>query len=423
MTLVKDTEAATATLVAEAQQRQEPAWLIDQRVAALTALPQTGFLRVQRFDYRGWPVFSTPDLQWATTTTSTPVTSSSHFVQRGTVTLNVDLPADLAAQGVILTDLLTATREYPELVRPYLMQVVRASDNQLASYHLVYLNAGIFLYVPKNVVIDTPIEAQIIQDATQVAPLQTHVLVVAEANSEVAFTQHLTTQGDQAASVNQVVEIVAQENSHVRFASVDELGQNTTASFQRKANVAANAQVDWAIGLMNQGDTVGQCDTDLIGDGAQADAKVVAITSRQQREGINTKITNHGKRTVGNILQRGVLQGQSELIFNGIGDIIHGAAGSEAEQENRILMMDPGTHGDANPILLIDENDVLAGHAASVGQVDQRDLYYLMSRGLDKPTAERLVIRGFLSAVLSAIPSVNVRHQLIQTIERNLKND
>jgi ABC-type transport system involved in Fe-S cluster assembly, permease component len=85
-------------------------------------------------------------------------------------------------------------------------------------------------------------------------------------------------------------------------------------------------------------------------------------------------------------------------------------------------MMSSKAHGDANPILLIDENDVLAGHAASVGQVDQKQLYYLMSRGIDKKTAQRLVIRGFLGDVLVSIPSKTIREQLVQTIERKLEN-
>jgi len=85
-------------------------------------------------------------------------------------------------------------------------------------------------------------------------------------------------------------------------------------------------------------------------------------------------------------------------------------------------MMSSKAHGDANPILLIDENDVIAGHAASVGQVDPKQLYYLMSRGIDRKTAERLVIRGFLGDVLISIPSKKVRQELIQTIERKLEN-
>ena len=150
---------------------------------------------------------------------------------------------------------------------------------------------------------------------------------------------------------------------------------------------------------------------------------MIAITDGTARMGINNGVTNRGKHSVGNILQRGVLLGRSQLVFNGIGDIIHGASGAKAEQENRLLMMSNEARGNANPILLIDENDVLAGHAASVGQVDQQQLYYLMSRGIDRQQAQRLVIRGFLGVVLSAIPAKTVRQELITTIERKLTDE
>lgn len=111
---------------------------------------------------------------------------------------------------------------------------------------------------------------------------------------------------------------------------------------------------------------------------------------------------------------------RSELIFNGIGQIIHGAHGSKADQQNRVLIMSPQARGDANPILLIDENDVEAGHAASVGPVDPHQMYYLMSRGIPRPQAQRMVIRGFLGAVLSAIPSKDVQSKMVDILERKL---
>ena len=107
-------------------------------------------------------------------------------------------------------------------------------------------------------------------------------------------------------------------------------------------------------------------------------------------------MTNYGCNSIGNILQHGVILEKATLTFNGIGHIIKGAKGADAQQESRVLMLSDQARSDANPILLIDENDVTAGHAASIGQVDPEDMYYLMSRGLDKATAERLVVRGSL---------------------------
>src|SRR5699024_10432085 len=111
---------------------------------------------------------------------------------------------------------------------------------------------------------------------------------------------------------------------------------------------------------------------------------------------------------------------KSTSIFNAIGKIINGASGANAEQESRVLMLSEKARGDANPILLIDEDDVTAGHAASVGRVDPLQLYYLMSRGITQAEAERLIINGFLAPVVNQLPIESVRKQLSALVERKL---
>ena len=107
-------------------------------------------------------------------------------------------------------------------------------------------------------------------------------------------------------------------------------------------------------------------------------------------------------------------------IFNAIGKIENGATRANAVQESRVLMLSGDARGDANPILLIDEDDVTAGHAASVGRVDELQLYYLMSRGITKEEAERLIIHGFLEPVVSLLPIESVKKQLTHVIERKI---
>ena len=136
---------------------------------------------------------------------------------------------------------------------------------------------------------------------------------------------------------------------------------------------------------------------------------------------MDTRVTNYGCHTVGHILQHGVILERGTLTFNGVGHIVKGAKGADAQQESRVLMLSDKARSDANPILLIDENDVTAGHAASIGQVDPEDMYYLMSRGIDKETAERLVIRGFLGTVITEIPVKEVRDEMIAVLDSKLE--
>lgn len=380
-------------LVQFATNNQEPDWLVQKRRLAMDMIDKLPLPKVQRFDFHRWKML--PDVK------KIIPTSVAHNDQ------------------YVLTDIFKAAHEYPELMQKfYMKKVIKADENKFTAYHTAFLNNGMFLYVPKNTTVEKPIEVNFVQDSNQ--PLISHVLIVAEENSHFSFIQKMTSKGDNKTIANCIVEIVAQDNSEIKYAAVDELGENVTSYLSRRAYVGQNAYVDWSIGLMNSGNTVADFDTDLYGEGAHSEIKVVDITTGRQQQGVNTRVTNYGKHSIGHINQRGVIMDRSRLIFNGIGHIIKGASGSNAEQQNRVLMMSSKAHGDANPILLIDENDVLAGHAASVGQVDQKQLYYLMSRGIDKKTAQRMVIRGFLGDVLVSIPSKMIREQLIQTIERKL---
>ena len=206
----------------------------------------------------------------------------------------------------------------------------------------------------------------------------------------------------------------------MKFAAIDRLGNNITTYISRRGRLDNDASIDWALGVMNEGNVIADFDSDLIGNGSHAELKVVAASSGRQIQGIDTRVTNYGNNSIGHILQHGVILERGTLTFNGIGHIIKGAKGADAQQESRVLMLSDKARSDANPILLIDENEVTAGHAASIGQVDPEDMYYLMSRGIDKETAERLVIRGFLGTVITEIPVKAVRDEMIAVLDEKL---
>lgn len=419
-----DLANAKEQLTQASRQNNEPAQLLERRLAARELMEKLRLPRMQRFKFHDWPLIADRPLRWVESATDleqlAPDDEVIRVTQVGQTTVNIHIPEKLRAAGVILTDIFTAAREHSDLFNRYFMTAIKADENLLTAYHLAYLNAGLFLYVPKNVVIEKPIEAELVQDNTQAEPLISHIMVIADRGSEVKFIQHLTTVGEQSNPANMMIELIARDNSEIDFSSLDEFGAQTHTYFKRRADIGRDAHVEWAVGLMNDGDTVGDMDSELLGEGGYANSKMIAVTTRQQEVGVNNRVTNHGKHTTGLINQRGVILENSELIFNGIGQIIHGAHGAKADQQNRVLIMSDQARGDANPILLIDENDVEAGHAASVGPVDPHQMYYLMSRGIPRKQAERMVIRGFLGAVLSAIPAADVRQKLVDILERKL---
>ena len=311
----------------------------------------------------------------------------------------------------------------PELIETFFGKALPFNEDKLAAYHTAYFNSAAVLYVPDNVELDLPVEGIFLQDSDSSVPFNKHILIIAGKNSKVSYLERFQSigQGRAKATANITVEVLALEGSQVKFSAIDRLGDNLTTYLSRRGRLSADASIDWALGVMNEGHLVADFDSDLIGDGSHANLKVVAASSGRQVQGIDTRVTNYGKNSVGHILQHGVILERGTLTFNGIGQIIKGAKGADAQQESRVLMLSDKARSDANPILLIDENEVTAGHAASIGQVDPEDMYYLMSRGLDQATAERLVIRGFLGTVITEIPLKEVRDEMIAVLDEKLE--
>lgn len=404
------------------QLHAEPVWLANLRQQAFDKMDQLDLPVIERVKFHRWnlgdgrisdsePLTSVPDF--------TALGDNLKFIQMGTQTVLEQLPADLAEQGVVFTDFHSALEEIPQLVEQHFMSAVKYDEDKLAAYHTAYFNSGAVLYVPDNVEIDQPIEGIFYQDSESDVPFNKHILIIAGKHAKVNYLERLETygKGSVPATANITVEVIAQAGAQIKFSAIDRLGENVTAYISRRGKLYNDAMIDWAIGVMNEGNVVADFDSDLYGKGSHADMKVVALSSGKQVQGIDTRVTNYGCNSIGNILQHGVILEKGTLTFNGIGHIIKGAKGADAQQESRVLMLSDQARSDANPILLIDENDVTAGHAASIGQVDPEDMYYLMSRGLDKATAERLVVRGFLGSVIVEIPVKEVRDEMIENID------
>ena len=407
------------------QSKAEPAWLQEKRLAAFDKIDNLELPRIERVKFQRWNLGDG-------TITESPISANvpdftsfgenPKLVQLGTQTVLESLPAKLVEQGVVFTDFHSALEEIPQVIEKYFATALKFDEDKLSAYHTAYFNSGAVLYVPDNVEIDLPLEGIFLQDSASNVPLNKHVLIIAGRHAKVNYLERFETIGDSdvKATANIAVEVLAQAGSQVKFAAIDRLGNNITTYISRRGRLDNDASIDWALGVMNEGNVIADFDSDLIGNGSHAELKVVAASSGRQIQGIDTRVTNYGNNSIGHILQHGVILERGTLTFNGIGHIIKGAKGADAQQESRVLMLSDKARSDANPILLIDENEVTAGHAASIGQVDPEDMYYLMSRGIDKETAERLVIRGFLGTVITEIPVKAVRDEMIAVLDEKL---
>ncbi|MEQ9810604.1 Fe-S cluster assembly protein SufD [Streptococcus jiangjianxini] len=412
-------------ILAFSQTKAEPIWLQERRLAAFAKLEELPLPTIERVRFHRWNLgdgtiaendfsVNVPDF--------TALGDNPKLIQLGTQTLLEQLPAELIQKGVVFTDLASALEEIPDIVEENFGAALAYDEDKLAAYNYAYFNSASVLYVPDNVEIELPLEGIYLQDSDSYVPFNKHVLIIAGKNSKFSYIERFESIGNQTekTSANISVEIIAGSGSQVSYSAIDRLGEHVTAYISRRARHGDDSSVDWAMGVMNEGHVIGDFDSDLVGSGSHANLKVVAASSGRQIQGIDTRVTNYGRNSVGHILQHGVILERGTLTFNGIGHIVKGAKGADAQQESRVLMLSDKARSDANPILLIDENEVTAGHAASIGQVDPEDMYYLMSRGIDQQTAERLVIRGFLGAVITEIPSPEVRQELIKVLDNKL---
>jgi Fe-S cluster assembly protein SufD len=414
--------------------KNEPAWMHEFRLQALEQaeslnMPEPDKTKIGRWNFSKFKHTATGEAVNALEDLPSELQDffdadkkpENLLVQRNHSVAYASLSDNLKEKGVIFTDIFTALREHGDLVKKYYMQdAVSMDEHRLTALHAALMNGGAFVYVPKNVQVEVPLQAIFWQEDPEVSMFN-HVLVVAEENSSLTYVENYLSHNDSEETVaNVVAEVIAKDNANIDFGAVDNFAAGTTAYNNRRGVAYNNAVIDWALGAMNDGNTVNENITHLIGDNSATNPKTVSVGRGKQIQNFTAKTVHHGLDSHGHILQHGVMKEQATAIFNGIGKIEHGATRANAEQESRVLMLSEKARGDANPILLIDEDDVTAGHAASVGRVDPMQLYYLMSRGITEEEAERLIIHGFLAPVVSQLPIESVKEQLTQVIERKV---
>ena len=417
------------------KEANEPSWLLDLRLQALAkaedlALPKPDKTNISKWNFTAFDkhtsqastISSVDELPEVVKALIDTEAVKNLYVQRDQTAAYSTLTEELKSQGVIFTDIQTAAKEHSDLVEKYFMKDgVKVDEHRLTALNAALLNGGVFVYVPKNVEVQEPLQAVFVREDEEAA-LFNHVIVVAEDNSSVTYVENYIATAEESNGVfNIVTEVFANSNAKVTFGAVDYLAKGTTTYVNRRGVAGKDGRIEWALGLMSEGNTVSENTTYLMGDGSYGDTKTVTVGRGEQSQNLTTSIVHFGKHSEGYILKHGVMKESASSIFNGIGKIEHGASKSNAEQESRVLMLSEKARGDANPILLIDEDDVTAGHAASVGRVDPIQLYYLMSRGIPQTEAERLVIHGFLAPVVNELPIETVKKQLTDLIERKVR--
>jgi Fe-S cluster assembly protein SufD len=416
---------------AQSESKQEPQWMFELRLKGLELagaleLPRLEKTRLDRWNLDGYGGYKHTDLiktfnelPEAAKELLNEENSANLLVQINSSAAYSDVKIELASQGVLFLDLETALKQHGDLVKPYFMQAVKQDESKITALHSAIWNGGIFIYVPKNVKVELPLQALFLSNDAQ-ATFAPHILIVAEANSSVSFVDNWISIEEGQRVANGVIEVFVKQGAKVQYASVHNLGEQVTDLTYRRAIVENDGRMEWVIGELNSGNVLSDTTSILKGGGASSDAKVICVGTNDQKLNLTTRAIHFGRNTNSDMITRAVMRDQSTAIINGVTKIEKGATGANGQQTEKVLMLSPHSRGDANPILLIDEDDVKCGHAASVGQVNPEQIHYLMSRGIAKSEAQRLIIYGFLAPVVAEIPIEKLAGKLQQLVERKL---
>jgi len=361
-----------------------------------------------------------------TTSTSAQPAPTPMFELDGAVELR-QIDAGAAArtgelpEGVLVMTLEQAAREHPKLVERHLGTVVSGEDHDLfLARNGAGFRGGAFVYVPAGVALAYPILLSAIHAATG-TELDRRTLIVLERGAQAeVWEQYLSSADDIEGVFNTVVELVIGDNARLRYVCGQGLSERSWIFGAQRAEVGRDGALDWvALGFGSARGRV-RMETRLGGPGA--DARVTGAYASHARQHIDFDTTQEhaAPNTTSDLAFRGVLQGRSTAVWKGNIIVDPGAQKTDAFQESRNLLLSKRAHADAIPGLEIQANDVRCTHAAAIAQVDPEQMFYLCSRGLREDAAKRLVIEGFLSALVERFEPGPVREQLAGVLERRL---
>ncbi|HZU61870.1 MAG TPA: Fe-S cluster assembly protein SufD, partial [Solirubrobacteraceae bacterium] len=317
-------------------------------------------------------------------------------------------PPDELPDGVIVSTIDSAAETHPELIERHLGAIVPAGDLFVAR-NSARFQGGAFIYVPAGVTLQQPI----VITATHTEPgteLDRRTLIVLEPGAEAeVWEQYLSASDDLEGVFNTVTELSVGDNARLRYVCGQSLSERTWIFGAQRAEVGRDGYLDWvALGFGSANGRV-RMETRLSGEGAEARVTGAYASHGRQHIDFDTTQEHAAPNTTSDLAFRGVLQGRSSAVWKGNIIVDPGAQKTDAFQESRNLLLGKRAHADAIPGLEIQANDVRCTHAAAVAQVDPEQLFYLRSRGLREDVAKRLVIEGFLSALVERFEAGPVR--------------
>jgi Fe-S cluster assembly protein SufD len=343
--------------------------------------------------------------------------SASLLFQDGAVVFQDD-EGDVGAQGVIFMALSQALHDHPDLVQKHFMtQVVKPDHNKFTALHAALWDSGAFIYVPKNVKVELPLQV-ILNHATEGSCSYHHTLLVADEGSEVTVVDDLL--GGKNGMQSGVVELLMGDNSVVRYMNLQDFDHSTWNFLTGRAAMGRACDLRWIQVSWGSRLTKAFLDVDLMGEGGHGELLGIYFPTGKQHIDHQTLQIHRAPHCFSDLLFNGALKDKARSVYMGVIKVLPGAQKTDAYQRNGNLILDSTARADSIPGLEIEADDVRCTHGATAAQVEDEYVFYLMARGLSRAQAERMIVQGFFQAVLDRVPVESVVHKLERVIERKI---
>ena len=354
-----------------------------------------------------------------------PLTADSHGGQVVLLPGGVQsrLDDDLVKKGVVFTDLLTAERDFPALVEKIRGKVVRPDEGKFAGLTGALAGQGVFLYIPRNVVVEQPLQSLFWGPGADLVHFS-HLLVYLEEGASATYVHNASSPTESGVQTlhSGIVEIYVGAGANLRFVELQSWGEHVWNMSHERALVDRDGNLDWIFGAVGSHLTKNFSDLNLIGQGAAGRMSGFYFADHDQHLDHDTQQNHLAAHTTSDLLFKGALLENSRSVWQGMIYVAPGAQKTDGYQANRNLLLSKAARADSIPGLEILADDVRCTHGATVGKIDQDLVFYLVSRGIPRLEAERLIVEGFFDPIMQRIPFEGVREWFQNAISKKMES-
>jgi Fe-S cluster assembly protein SufB len=311
---------------------------------------------------------------------------------------------DLEEQGVIFLDTDTALREHEDVFKEYFGSVIPVGDNKFAALNTSVWSGGSFVYVPKGVHVDIPLQAYFRINTENMGQFE-RTLIIVDEDAYVHYVEGCTAPIYSSDSLHSaVVEIIVKKGGRCRYTTIQNWSTNVYNLVTKRAVAHEGATMEWIDGNLGSKVTMKYPAVWLMGEHAKGETLSIAFAGEGQHQDAGSKMVHAAPNTSSSIVSKSVARGGGRTSYRGLVQILEGAHGSKSTVKCDALLVDDISRSDTYPYVDVREDDVSMGHEATVSKVSADQLFYLMSRGMTEDEAMAMIVRGFIEPIARELP-------------------